>query len=101
HGPAAKLCRIVIHAFYRAPPPDARQNLAGGFVPLGGRAREARLAVPREPIPMADLPTFHPDTKLVDEVVPSPNYDQRRVDIVVLHSIGSATMDEALRVLTR
>ncbi len=50
---------------------------------------------------MADLPTFHPDTKLVDEVVQSPNYDQRRVDIIVLHSIGSATMDEALRVLTR
>ena len=43
---------------------------------------------------------FRPDSRHVAEVIPSANYDTRQPDIIVLHSIGSATNGEALRTLS-
>src|SRR5436190_21207534 len=42
---------------------------------------------------------FNPDSPVVTEVVSSSNYDERKPDLIVLHSIGSATSGEALRTL--
>ena len=42
---------------------------------------------------------FSPDSALATEVAPSDNYDERKPDLIVLHSIGSATGGEALRTL--
>jgi N-acetylmuramoyl-L-alanine amidase len=42
---------------------------------------------------------FTADSALAVEVVPSFNYDERKPDLIILHSIGSATSGEALRTL--
>lgn len=42
---------------------------------------------------------FTPDSVLATEVVPSFNYDERKPDLITLHSIGSATSGDALRTL--
>jgi len=42
---------------------------------------------------------FTADSALASEVVPSSNYDERKPDLIILHSIGSATSGEALRTL--
>lgn len=54
---------------------------------------------PRAPSVMGREGPFGADSPLVAEVVPSANYDDRKPDIIVLHSIGSATSGEALRTL--
>jgi N-acetylmuramoyl-L-alanine amidase len=52
-----------------------------------------------EPSKRAEPVKFTPDSALVAEVVPSSNYDERKPDAIILHSIGSATSGEALRTL--
>ena len=42
---------------------------------------------------------FRPDSALVTQIVPSSNYDERKPDVLILHSIGSAVSSEALRTL--
>jgi N-acetylmuramoyl-L-alanine amidase len=42
---------------------------------------------------------FSPDSALVTQIVPSSNYDERKPDVLILHSIGSAVSGEALRTL--
>ena len=54
---------------------------------------------PRAPSVMQREGQFTADSPLVAEVMPSANYDDRKPDIIVLHSIGSATAGEALRTL--
>ena len=46
--------------------------------------------------------TFRPDSKIVQNVVPSPNHDARtsRIDILLLHYTGMQTAQEALARLT-
>jgi N-acetylmuramoyl-L-alanine amidase len=52
-----------------------------------------------EPGKRTEPAKFAPDSPAVTEVVPSSNYDDRKPDLIVLHSIGSATSGEGLSIL--
>src|SRR5437588_2645531 len=52
-----------------------------------------------EPGKRTQAAKFAPDSPVVAEVMPSSNCDERKPDLIVLHSIGSATGGEALRTL--